>query len=32
VRVTLVPFNSLGRSEYKTKLLDFSDATAGGRA
>ncbi len=25
-RVTLVPFGSIGRSEYKTKLLDFSDA------
>jgi phenylacetate-CoA ligase len=32
VKVTLVPFNSLGRSEYKTKLLDFSDAPAEGRA
>ncbi len=32
VRVMLVPFNSLGRSEYKTKLLDFSDAAAGGHA
>lgn len=31
VKVSLVPFNSLGRSEYKTKLLDFSDASAGGR-
>ncbi|WP_372622202.1 phenylacetate--CoA ligase family protein [Falsiroseomonas sp.] len=27
VRVTLVPFGSIGRSEYKTKLLDFGDAT-----
>jgi phenylacetate-CoA ligase len=26
VRVTLVPFGSIARSEYKTKLLDFSDA------
>ncbi len=26
VRVTLLPFGSLARSEYKTKLLDFSDA------
>jgi phenylacetate-CoA ligase len=25
-RVTLVPYGSIGRSEYKTKLLDFSDA------
>ena len=28
VRVELVPFNSLGRSEYKTKLVDFSGAGA----
>jgi phenylacetate-CoA ligase len=27
LRVTLVPFGSIGRSEYKTKLLDFGDAT-----
>ncbi|MGG5820697.1 phenylacetate--CoA ligase family protein [Falsiroseomonas sp. HW251] len=27
VKVTLVPFGSIGRSEYKTKLLDFGDAT-----
>ncbi len=26
VRVTLVPFGSIARSEYKTKLLDFSEA------
>jgi phenylacetate-CoA ligase len=26
VRVTLVPFGSIARSEYKTKLLDFGDA------
>jgi phenylacetate-CoA ligase len=25
-RVTLVPYGSIPRSEYKTKLLDFSDA------
>ena len=28
VKVELVPFGSLQRSEYKTKLLDFSDAAA----
>jgi phenylacetate-CoA ligase len=28
VRVALVPYGSIPRSEYKTKLLDFSDATA----
>jgi phenylacetate-CoA ligase len=27
VRVALVPFGSIARSEYKTKLLDFEDAT-----
>ncbi len=27
VRVELLPFGALGRSEYKTKLLDFSGAT-----
>jgi phenylacetate-CoA ligase len=27
IRVTLLPFGSIARSEYKTKLLDFGDAT-----
>jgi phenylacetate-CoA ligase len=27
VRVTLAPFGSIGRSEYKTRLIDFGDAT-----